>query len=361
MDSALIASPSSKTFGAADALARYARQSILPEIGRQGQERLATTHALVIGCGALGSASANLLARAGVGRLTLVDRDYVELHNLQRQTLYDEADVERHQPKAIAAAEKLRRANGQIVVAPVVDDVNAATIEQLLDGVNVIVDGLDNFETRYLVNDAAVKHGLPWVYGGVIGTYGLTMTIRPGRSACLRCVFPEPPPAGSAPTCDTAGVLGPAVDLVASVQVAEAIKLAVGDEEALNDGLLALDPWRLAFERIPLPGPVPDCPTCGARRFEFLDRAAFSTATVLCGHDAVQLRAAPPLSTTVGLVALADRLSAAGETLSNPFLVRFRPAGEPYELTIFPDGRTIVKGATDSAEARAVYARYVGT
>jgi adenylyltransferase/sulfurtransferase len=340
-------------------LARYARQTILPQIGRDGQRRLAEAHVLVVGCGALGGASANLLARAGIGRLSLVDRDYVELHNLQRQTLYDEADVASHLPKAVAAAEKLRRANGQIAVEPIVADVDAASIERLLKGVDVAVDGLDNFETRYLLNDAAVKHGVPWVYGGVIGTYGLTMTIRPGATACLRCVFPEPPPAGSAPTCDTAGVLGPAVDLVAAVQAAEALKVAVGAEERLNDGLLALDPWQLTFERVPLPGPVADCPTCGARRFRFLERPAAARTSVLCGHEAVQIRPWP--ATTHDLTALGERLATAGETLANPFLVRFRPAGEPYELTIFPDGRTIVKGATDPSEARAVYARFVGT
>jgi adenylyltransferase/sulfurtransferase len=359
MDTSLVATITAAESSVAAPFARYARQSILPQIGRAGQERLAATHVLVVGCGALGSASANLLARAGIGRLTLVDRDYVELHNLQRQSLYDEDDVARHLPKAVAAAEKLRRANGAIRIDPVVADVDSGAIERLLDGVDVVVDGLDNFETRYLLNDAAVKRGLPWIYGGVIGTYGLTMTIRPGTSACLRCVFPEPPAAGTAPTCDTAGVLGPAVDLVAAIQATEVVKLAVGDLDSLNDGLLALDPWRLSFERVPLPGPVADCPTCGARRFDFLGQVASSRSTVLCGHDAVQVRPYPPAA--IDLTALGDRLAIAGETLSNPFLIRFRPAAEPYEVTIFPDGRAIVKGATDPTEARAVYARYVGT
>jgi adenylyltransferase/sulfurtransferase len=340
-------------------LGRYARQTILPQIGRDGQRHLAETHVLVVGCGALGSASANLLARAGVGRLTLVDRDYVELHNLQRQALYDEADVASHLPKAVAAADKLRRANGQIAIESIVEDVDPTAIERLVTGVDLVVDGLDNFETRYLLNDAAVKHGVPWIYGGVIGSYGLTMTIRPGTTACLRCVFPEPPPAGSAPTCDTAGVLGPAVDLVAAIQAAEALKLAVGAEERLNDGLLSLDPWQLTFERVPLPGPVANCPACGARRFAFLDQPVAAGTSVLCGHEAVQIR--PRSRVEHDLAALGERLASAGETLANPFLVRFRPTGEPYELTIFPDGRTIVKGATDPTEARAVYARYVGT
>lgn len=341
-----------------DPLARYARQTILPAIGREGQERLTATHVLVVGCGALGSTAANLLARAGVGRLTIVDRDYVELHNLQRQTLFDEADVAAHLPKSVAAATKLRRINTGITVAPLVADINAASLPAMLPGVDLIVDGLDNFETRYLVNDAAVKHGIPWVYGGVIGTYGMTMTVRPGRSACLRCVFPEPPAAGTAPTCDTAGVLGPAVDIIAGLQAAEALKLAVGATDALNPGLLAIDVWSLTFDRIPLPGPVPTCSTCGERRFTFLDRADPSQTTALCGHDAVQVLAHP--AAPLDLAALAARLAPTGETLSNRFLLRFRPHESTHELTIFPDSRAIIKGTTDPTEAKVLYARYIG-
>lgn len=340
-----------------DPLARYARQTLLTPIGRDGQARIAATHVLVVGCGALGGASANLLARAGFGRITVVDRDYVELHNLQRQTLFDEADVAAHVPKAAAAAARLAQINSEITVVPVVADVNPVTIESLLAGVDLIVDGLDNFETRYILNDAAVKHGIPWVCGGVIGAYGMTMTVRPGQSACLRCVFPEPPAAGSAPTCDTAGVLGPAVDVVAGLQVAEAMKLAVGALDALNPGLISIDVWSLAFDRIPILGPIPGCPTCGHRRFTFLD-AGLNQSTSLCGHDAVQILVTPPVS--LDLAALELRLSPSGETLRNRFLLRFHPAESDHELTVFPDGRAIIKGTTDPTEARTLYARYIG-
>lgn len=314
---------------------------------------------LVIGCGALGGASANLLARAGFGHITLVDRDYVELHNLQRQTLFDEADVAAHVPKAVAAAARLSQINSEVEVTPIVADVNPATIEPLLNGVDLIVDGLDNFETRYLLNDAAVKHTVPWVYGGVIGAYGMTMTIRPGESACLRCVFPDAPSAGSAPTCDTAGVLGPAVDVIAGLQVAEAMKLAVGASDSLNPGLVAVDLWALSFDRIPVPGPISGCTTCDARQFTYLDSTNVNQSTSLCGHDAVQILITPPVS--LDLAALEDRLSRSGETLRNRFLLRFRPASSGHELTIFPDGRAIIKGVTNPIDARTLYARYIGT
>jgi len=313
----------------------------------------------VIGCGALGGASANLLARAGFGHITLVDRDYVELHNLQRQTLFDEADVAAHVPKAVAAATRLSQINSEIVVTPIVADVNPASIEPLINGVDLIVDGLDNFETRYLLNDAAVKHAIPWVYGGVIGSYGMTMTIRPGESACLRCVFPDAPSAGSAPTCDTAGVLGPTVDVISGLQVAEAMKLAVGATDSLNPGLIAVDLWALSFDRIPVPGPIPGCPACDACQFTYLDSATLNQSTSLCGHDAVQLLITPPVS--LDLANLEDRLSRSGETLRNRFLLRFRPAFSGHELTVFPDGRAIIKGTTDPIEARTLYARYIGT
>ena len=337
---------------------RYVRQSIFAPIGPEGQRRLGATRVLLVGCGALGSAVADLLVRAGIGRLIVVDRDYVELSNLQRQTLFDEADVADHLPKAAAAAARLRRINGDVRIEPVVTDVNPTNVERLANDADLIVDGTDNFETRYLINDVAVKRGIPWVYGGVIGGYGMTMTIRPGQTPCLRCVFPEPPPAGTAPTCDTAGVLGPAVGLVAALQTAEALKLAVGDVEALNHDLLAIDVWRLSFDRIPLSEPRPDCPTCGQHDFAFLDAMAPSRTTVLCGQDAVQVRIHPPVALDLG--ALADRLGAVGEVRSNRFLLRFNERAGKHELTIFPDGRAIVKGTTDPAEARALYARYVG-
>jgi adenylyltransferase/sulfurtransferase len=338
---------------------RYIRQEILGVVRPEGQEKLAGAHVALIGAGALGSTIADLLVRAGIGTLTLIDRDYVELHNLQRQALYTEADVENHVPKAMAAAERLGSINSTVEIRPVVADVNSLSIEQLTAGADFLIDGTDNFETRYLMNDLAVKTGRPWVYGGVIATYGMTMTIIPGETACLRCVFPDAPDAGSAPTCDTAGVFGPAVHVVSSLEASEAIKLALGRTDAVNRSLISLDVWSMELQRIPVGGPRPDCPTCQQRRFDFLDREALNLETTLCGHDAVQVMIQPPVQ--LDLQALAKRLEPAGEVMANRFLVRFTDAVTGHELTIFPDGRAIVKGTTEPREARAIYDRYVGS
>jgi molybdopterin/thiamine biosynthesis adenylyltransferase len=337
---------------------RYIRQQIFPAIGRDGQRKIGATHVALVGCGALGSTVADLLVRSGVGQLTIADRDYVELHNLQRQSLFDESDVSEHIPKAAAAARRLTEINREVEINPVIADVNGGNIEQIVRDADFLVDGTDNFETRYLINDVAVKHGKPWVYGGVIASYGMTMTIVPGETSCLRCVFPEQPEAGSAPTCDTAGVIAPAVHAVASFQVAEILKLIVGDHENLNRDLIALDLWAHTFDRVTTGSPRSDCPTCGSRQFEFLDRAAASHETVLCGHDAVQVLVQPPVK--LDLHALGERLSAAGDVMPNRFLLKFTDRATERELTIFPDGRAIVKGTTDPVEARALYARFVG-
>jgi len=337
---------------------RYARQALFPAIGPDGQHRLARTSALLVGCGALGGAVANLLVRAGLGRLTIVDRDYVERSNLQRQSLFDEADVAAHLPKAAVAAAKLAAANSDVEVIPVVADANSGNFGELAAGADILIDGLDNFGTRYLLNDYAVQRSVPWVYGGVIAAHGMTMTVRPGVTPCLRCVFPNQPQPGSAPTCDTAGVIGPAVDLVASLQAAEVLKLAVGDLGALNRGLLSVDAWRLAFDAIPLGAPNADCPCCGRHQFPYLEDASPEQTTSLCGHDAVQVL--PPPGARLDLVALASRLNALGTVTANRFLVRFVPSGEERQLTVFADGRAIVKGTTEGPEARSLYARYVG-
>ncbi|HET7056999.1 MAG TPA: ThiF family adenylyltransferase [Thermomicrobiales bacterium] len=338
---------------------RYIRQEILGVVRPEGQEKLAGAHVALIGAGALGSTIADLLVRAGIGTLTLIDRDYVELHNLQRQALYTEADVQNHVPKAMAAAERLASINSTIEIRPVVADVNSLSIEQLTAEADFLVDGTDNFETRYLINDLAVKSGRPWIYGGVIATYGMTMTIIPGETACLRCVFPDAPDAGSAPTCDTAGVFGPAVHVVSSLEASEAIKLALGRTDAVNRSLISLDVWSMELQRIPVGGPRPDCPTCQGRQFDFLDRQALNLETTLCGHDAVQVMIQPPVQ--LDLAVLAKRLEPAGEVMANRFLVRFTDAVTGHELTIFPDGRAIVKGTTEPREARAIYDRYVGS
>src|SRR6185437_9269941 len=250
---------------------RYARQTIYPAIGPTGQSRMGASRVCLIGCGALGSHIADTLVRAGIGYLRIVDRDVPVQSNLQRQSLFDEQDVVDGIPKAIAAAKRLTAANSEVSVDPRVLDVNSSNIESLITDVDFVVDGSDNFEVRYLINDACVKHGKPWVYGGVIGSYGMTMTVRPGQTPCLRCIFPDAPAPGEAPTCDTAGVIGPAVTVVAGMQSAEALKLAVGDLEALNRDLLAIDVWNVSIEQVGLGAPRVDCPTCGAHEFTYLE------------------------------------------------------------------------------------------
>lgn len=338
---------------------RYVRQELFRPIGSDGQRRLNATHVVQVGCGALGSAVADQLARAGIGHLTIIDRDYVELHNLQRQSLFDEEDVRSHTPKAIAAADRLRAINSDVTIVPEIVDLNSSNAERLLGAADILVDGTDNFETRYLINDVAVKHARPWVYGGVVSSYGMTMTIRPGETPCLRCVFPDSPEPGSAPTCDTAGVIGPAVQLLAAIETAEVLKLAVGDISSTNRAMLSFDVWSLSFDQVQLDTPRPDCPACGRREFTFLDQTRPSHTTVLCGHDAVQVLLNPPAK--LDLPALADRLRPAGEVLVNRFLLRFDDRLTDHQLTVFPDGRAIVKGTTDPVQARAIYARYVGT
>lgn len=337
---------------------RYIRQEIFPAIGRSGQERLARTHVLLIGCGALGSTIADLLVRSGIGKLTIADRDYVELHNLQRQSLYDESDVINHLPKAAAAGARLRAINAEVEIISIISDIDASNIASLALDADILVDGTDNFETRYLVNDLAVKTGKPWVYGGVISSYGMTMTIIPGVTPCLRCVFPEPPEPGTAPTCDTAGVIAPAVHVVASLQAAEVLKLAVGDRDNVNRQLIAIDTWGLSFDEVNTGDPKPDCPACALKSFEFLESVPVARDTVLCGHDAVQVRVHPPAK--LDLESLAARLRPVGDVLVNPYLIRFIDRVTGQALTIFPDGRAIIKGTTDPAQARAIYARYVG-
>jgi adenylyltransferase/sulfurtransferase len=301
---------------------------------------------------------ADLLVRAGIGQLSIVDRDYVELHNLQRQSLFTEVDVESHAPKAEAAAEKLRQINSEVQIKPIVGDFNCDSAEVIVRGATVIVDGTDNFETRYLLNDLSVKSGIPWVYGGVVASHGTSMTIRPGKTPCLRCVFPDAPDAGSAPTCDTAGVIGPAVHALAAIEAVEVLKLAVGDENALNTGLLMLDLWQLTFDRVPLAMPRSDCPTCAERRFEFLERSRSSQSTALCGHDAVQVLPGP--GSKLDLDALGRVLQPVGDVTRTKYLVFFTDPVTGAQLTIFPDGRAIVKGTQDETEARSIYARYVG-
>ncbi|MFN3650455.1 MAG: ThiF family adenylyltransferase [Armatimonadota bacterium] len=337
-------------------LERYARQTVLPAIGREGQERLLAARVAVIGCGATGTVIANHLARAGVGYLRIVDRDWVELNNLQRQLLYDEDDVRAARPKAAAAEAHLRRVNSSIQVEGVVQDVNASTVEELIDNCDLVMDGTDNFETRYVVNDACVELGKPWVYCGAVSTYGMTLLVRPGDSPCLRCLFPEPPPAGSAATCDTAGVLGPAVSVVASHAATEALKWLVGAHDALAEGLLHVDVWDLSWRLFEVQR-KDDCPCCARGEFPFLQVDAVSHATALCGRGAVQIT--PARRVKLDLEALGARLRPVGPTTVTPHLLKLEV--EPFEITVFPDGRAVIEGTAEEAEARSLYARYVGT
>ncbi|MEN1681827.1 MAG: ThiF family adenylyltransferase [Planctomycetota bacterium] len=341
-----------------DHSSRYSRQERFAPIGADGQRRLAESTVLVVGCGALGSVSADLLVRAGVGRVRIVDRDFLELSNLQRQVLFDEDDVAAGLPKSVTAANKLRRINSQVTIEPVVADVTNENLAELAAGVDVIVDGTDNFETRLLLNDFSVSEGRPWVYGGCLAAEGQVLTVVPGETACLTCLVPEPPAPGGAATCDSAGVLGPAVNLVASVQVAEVLKLLLGQLDTISRRLLVVDLWsnrvrQLDLSALHAPG---ECPTCDARQFPWLEGRHGSETAVLCGRNAVQVR--PAVAKKVALDTLASRLASEGEVTSNPFLVRAKIG--KHTLTVFQDGRAIVSGTDDPAEARSLVARHLG-
>lgn len=342
-------------------LNRYARQMRYPPIGVAGQERLAAARVLICGCGALGSAVADTLARAGVGQLRLVDRDFVEITNLQRQVLFDESDVAEQLPKTVAAAAKLRHINSTVEIESLVADVTAGNILQLCDGVDLIVDGTDNFETRFLLNEAALRSNIPWIYGGAIGATGQTMTILHGRPPCLRCVVPEPPPPGSMPTCDSAGILASAIHVIAAIQTCEAIKILSGNRDAASRGLTVVDLWENRFRTVGLSRLAErGCATCRDGDFPWLAGRRGSQTAVLCGRNAVQLAAAGETSEpqTVSLDSLEQKLSAIGRVSRNPYLLRL--AVEDYTITLFADGRAIIGGTDDIATARSVYAKYVG-
>jgi molybdopterin/thiamine biosynthesis adenylyltransferase len=339
-------------------LDRYSRQMRFYGIAEAGQRKLADAHVTLCGCGALGTVLANALVRAGVGHLRLVDRDFIETHNLQRQVLFDEHDVAENLPKAEAAARKLGAINSQVHVEPVVTDIDRTNILGLCEDADLILDGTDNFEVRYLINDVAVKLNKPWVYGGSIGSHGQTMTILPGQTPCLRCVFEAAPSAGEAGTCETAGVLAPIVNIVASFQAAEALKILTGHLDKISHELIYVDVWENTLRRIkiaPLLGKV-DCPCCQRRRFEWLDGGQGSQTTSLCGRNAVQVSQRMP--SKLNFEEMARNLEALGEVSYNRFLLKFTAEG--HEFTIFPDGRAIIKGTSDVDRARTLYAKYVG-
>ena len=332
---------------------RYSRQILYRHIGEAGQGKLLASRAAIVGCGALGSHQAAMLVRAGVGELRIIDRDYVEESNLQRQILFDERDAAQSLPKAVAAESHLKQANSRVRVCGIVADLTAENAAELLGGVHVILDGTDNFETRYLINDFAVQQGIPWVYGAAVGSYGATMTIVPGDGPCLACLFPEPP-TGMHTTCDTEGIIGSAASAVASIQAAEALKLLVGDRQALHRKLISLDVWENRFQAVDPGKPADDCRACRRREFVHLsgERAVQITP---CGRNSVQIheRRRP-----VDFAELEARLKSLGSVRSNAFVMQFSVA--PYEMKIFPDGRAIIKGTTDPGLARSLYARYIG-
>lgn len=333
---------------------RYSRQILFPGIGEEGQERLLGAHAAIAGCGALGSFHAAALARAGVGRITIIDRDYVEPSNLQRQWLFEEDDAAQALPKAAAAARALARINSAIDVRPQVADLTPENIGHLLEGAQVILDGTDNFDTRFLLNDYAVSRGVPWIYGAAVGGYGVTMPVIPGSTACFRCVYPEPP-GGVQPTCETAGILNVTISLVASLQAAAALKILCGRADLVRARITTIEAWDGGIREVAQPAPDPECPACALRRFPYLEGPRRRPAA-LCGRNAVQVheRARP-----LDLAELQARLAPLGEVRANAYALRFFTP--PYEITVFPDGRAIIKGTGDTALARSLYAKFVGT
>lgn len=342
-------------------LNRYSRQILFHGIGTEGQQKLRDARILICGVGALGTVLAETLVRAGVGYVRLVDRDFVELTNLQRQVLFDEDDLRSQLPKAVAAANKLAKINSSCTLDPRVADISSENILSLTDSVHLILDGTDNFETRFLINDVALERNLPWVYAGCIGSHGQTMPILPGRSACLRCLIESPPPPGSTETCDTAGVLGPAINVISSWQSVAALKILTGQLAVEDCKLSLIDVWQGSLRHIQT-GHLPDqtnCAACRGGERLYLHAPRQAGSTTLCGRNAVQLTPHAPLA--LPLPELAARLEAVGQVTRNPFLIKFQPTGLPQLLTIFPDGRAIISGTDDPAVARGIYTRFIGS
>lgn len=341
-------------------LDRYSRQIRFAELGEVGQMKLLASRVLLCGCGALGTVLAETLARAGVGFIRLVDRDFVEYSNLQRQVLFDEADVRDQTPKAIAAARKLASINSDVTVEPIVADIDYTNIRQLAAGVDLILDGTDNFEIRFLINDVSLETGIPWVYAGCIASHGQSMPIFPNESACLRCLIESPPDAGSTETCDTAGILGPTVNVIASLQAMTAIKILAGRRDAVALSLTMIDVWDGSLRQMSVKDlrERANCPACKGGERKWLSGQEGSQSTVLCGRNSVQVR--PLNRVQLSLTEMAAKLAAVGVVTSNPFLLRLTLSNPDYEVTLFADGRAIIKGTDDIGLAKAVYARYVG-
>jgi molybdopterin-synthase adenylyltransferase len=333
---------------------RYSRQILFHEIGEDGQRRLAAAAVLIIGCGALGTVTANHLARAGVGYIRIVDRDYVELNNLQRQILFDEADALDRIPKAVAAVQKLEKINSEIRIEAIMVDANPGNIEELIEKVDLVLDATDNMEIRYLINDACVKHQVPWIYAGVIGAVGMTMNIIPGKTACFHCLMQTPPDPGTLPTCETIGVLNGAPGVIASIQAVEAMRILTGHLPT-KAALIYVDLWMQEFKRLSVER-SPGCPVCAGKHFDFLSGDRYSATFALCGRNAVQISLAQ--GHRIPIENLKSRLSALGEVTDNGYFLTFKV--DAYELIIFPEGRTMIKGTTDESIARTLFAKYIG-
>jgi len=333
---------------------RYSRQIRFTPLGEEGQAKIRAASVAILGCGALGSVQAEALARAGVGRLRIIDRDFVEWPNLQRQFLFEEADAAEALPKAVAAARRLARVNSEVGLEPMVADLVPSNARELFENIDLILDGTDNFETRFLINDAAVQANVPWIYGAAVGSYGIKMAIVPGRTACFRCVYPEAPK-GAQPTCETEGVLAPVTAAVAALQVADALKILAAGPDSLEARITTMDVWSGSVRQLAAPARDPNCPCCVRLEFTYLDGSRRAPIS-LCGRNAVQIheRARP-----VDLPELAKKLGGVAPVRANEFALRV--ALDPYELTVFPDGRAIIKGTTDVGVARSLYARYVGS
>ena len=333
---------------------RYLSQIVFPEIGKKGQEKIKNAKVIVIGCGALGCAIANNLVRAGIGKIKIVDRDLVEISNLQRQILYDEEDVRERIPKSIAAKRKLEKINSEVKIEAIVSDVNFRNIEDLIKDCDIVLDGTDNFETRFLINEACVKHKIPWIYGAVIGGAGSTATIIPEKTPCLRCIIEEIPSPGNLPTCDTLGVLNTIPAVIASIQTTEALKIIVEDKN-LNNDLILIDLWSTSWEKIKIERKR-NCPVCVKKKYIFLEGEEISHATSLCGRNAVQI--VPQKRSQISFKKLEEKLKHLGKVKYNEFVLSFKTGD--YELIVFPDARVIVKGTTDISIAKTLYAKYLG-
>lgn len=337
---------------------RYARQVLFYGIGKEGQKTLMEKTVVLIGCGALGCTSANLLVRSGIKCLKIIDRDYIEESNLQRQSLFDEEDIKQNLPKAVAAQKKLQKTNSLIRVESFVADLNPSNIETLLQDAHLVVDGTDNFETRFLINDYCVKNSTPWIYGACIGSTGLTMNILPSKTPCFRCMLEHVPPFGTTGTCDTEGIIAPIASLIASIQAAEALKILTNKYDDVSKGLLKIDLWRNEIKRMFAEDiiDIADCLACRQHHYEFLEKDVCSMTTTLCGRNAIQLL--PLNGSKLDLTKLATRLEKVGKISYNSFLIRLKI--DKYELAVFPDGRSIISGTNDVATAKGLYAKYIG-